>query len=135
MHCISHTSANFTRHYYPVDMHLSKALFPLDPDNLLLHCFLGLGTMFCCSFFCSLEPPCKTLQMLQVTPYCQPEKHILRELASKSYNVFTMHSAVITFGCIIVIIFFIPLLFFATLIIGSVCDVTIICGLCIRSSR
>ena len=31
----------------PVDLQLSKALFSLDPYNLRLHCFLGLGTLFC----------------------------------------------------------------------------------------
>ena len=29
---------------------------------------LGLGTLFCCSFFCSLDQPCKTLQTFQVAP-------------------------------------------------------------------
>ena len=29
-----------------VHLHFSKALFSLDPDNLQLHCFLGLGTLF-----------------------------------------------------------------------------------------
>ena len=53
----------------PVDLHLSKAPFSLDPDNLQLHCFLGLGT-FCRSFFCPLDryQPCNTLQMAQVAP-------------------------------------------------------------------
>ena len=46
-----------------VNLHLSKVLFSLDPDNLQLHCFLGLEALFCCSFFCSLRQPCKTLQM------------------------------------------------------------------------
>ena len=36
----------------PVDLHLLKALFSLDPYNLQLHCFLGLGALFCFSFFC-----------------------------------------------------------------------------------
>ena len=27
------------------DLHPSKALFSLDPDNLQLHCFLGLGAL------------------------------------------------------------------------------------------
>ena len=51
-----------------VDLHLSKALFSLDPDNLHLQCFLGLGASFCYSFFCSLDQPCKTLQTVQVAP-------------------------------------------------------------------
>ena len=29
-----------------VHLHISKALFSLDPDNLQLHCFLGLGALF-----------------------------------------------------------------------------------------
>ena len=33
-----------------VDLHPSKALFSLDSDNLQLHCFLGSGVLFCCSF-------------------------------------------------------------------------------------
>ena len=36
----------------PVYLHPSKALFPLDPNNLQLHCFLGLGTLSCCSLVC-----------------------------------------------------------------------------------
>ena len=54
-----------------VDLQLSKALFSLDPDNLQLVpalFFLGLGALFCCSFFCSLDQPCKTLQTVQVAP-------------------------------------------------------------------
>ena len=47
---------------------LKYTLFSLDPDNLQLHCFLGLGTLFCCSFFCPLDKPCKTLQTVQVAP-------------------------------------------------------------------
>ena len=31
-----------------VDLHLSKDLFLLDPDNLQLHSFLGLQALFCC---------------------------------------------------------------------------------------
>ena len=42
------------------DLHLTKALFSLDPDNLQLHYFLGLGELCCCSFFCSLYQPLKT---------------------------------------------------------------------------
>ena len=53
---------------FTADLHLSKALFSLYPDNLQLHCFLGLGALFCCSFFCPLYQPCKTLQMVQVDP-------------------------------------------------------------------
>ena len=45
-----------------VDLHLSKALFSLDTDNPQLHCVLGLGALFCCSFFCPLDRPYKTLQ-------------------------------------------------------------------------
>ena len=52
----------------PVDLHLSKAVFSLDPNNLHLHFFLRLGALFHCSFFCPLDQPCKTLQMVQVTP-------------------------------------------------------------------
>ena len=46
-----------------VELYLSKAkaLLSLGPDNLQLHCSLGLGRLFCCSFFCSLDHPCKTL--------------------------------------------------------------------------
>ena len=60
--------ASLYRDNAPVDLHLSKALFSLDPGNLQLHCFLGLGALFCCSFFCPLDQPCKMLQMVQVTP-------------------------------------------------------------------
>ena len=49
-----------------MDLHPSKALFSLDPDNLQLHCFLGLGALFCCSFLCPLDQPCKMLQTMQV---------------------------------------------------------------------
>ena len=45
-----------------IDQRLSKTLFSLDPDNLQLHCYLGLGALFCCPFFCPLDQPCKTLQ-------------------------------------------------------------------------
>ena len=38
------------------------ALFPLAPNNLQLHCFLGLRTLLCFSFFCPLDQPCKTGQ-------------------------------------------------------------------------
>ena len=38
-----------------VDLHLTKALFSLDPDNLQLHYFLGLGELCCCSFFYSFS--------------------------------------------------------------------------------
>ena len=48
-----------------VDLHFSKALFSLNPDNLQLN-FLRLGALFCCSFFCSLDQPCKTMQMVRV---------------------------------------------------------------------
>ena len=51
-----------------VELHPSKALFSLDPNNQQLHCFLGLETLFCCSFFCPLDQPCKTLQIVQVAP-------------------------------------------------------------------
>ena len=49
-----------------VDLHLSKTLFSLHPHNLQLHCFVGLGALFCCS----VDQPCKTetLQRVQVTP-------------------------------------------------------------------
>ena len=49
------------------DLHLSKALFSLDPYNLQPHCFF-LEILFCCSFFCPLDQPCKMLQTVQVTP-------------------------------------------------------------------
>ena len=42
--------------------------YSLDPYNLQLHCFLELGSLFGCSFFCPLDQPCKTLKMVQVTP-------------------------------------------------------------------
>ena len=48
-----------------VDLHFSKALFSLNPDNLQLK-FLRLGALFCWSFVCSLGQPCKTLQTVQV---------------------------------------------------------------------
>ena len=51
-----------------VDLHLSKALFSLNSDNLQLHCFFGLETLFYCSFFCPLNQTCKTLQTVQVAP-------------------------------------------------------------------
>ena len=51
-----------------IDLHLSKATFSLDPDNLQLHWVLGVGALFCCSFFCPLDQPCKRLQTVQVTP-------------------------------------------------------------------
>ena len=40
-------SAYILSHKVAVDLHLSKALSSLDPDNLQLHCCLGLGTLFC----------------------------------------------------------------------------------------
>ena len=40
----------------------------LDPENLQLHCFVGLGALSCCSFFCPLDQSCKTLQMVQAAP-------------------------------------------------------------------
>ena len=49
-----------------IDLHLSKALFSLYPDNLQVHCFLGVGALSCCSFFCSLDQPSKTLQTVEV---------------------------------------------------------------------
>ena len=57
---------DFETKFCTVDLHPSKALFSLDPDNLQLHFFLGLGTLFCRLFFCPLDQPCKTLQMAQV---------------------------------------------------------------------
>ena len=30
---------------HPVDLHLSKALFSLEPDNLQLHCFFKAGSI------------------------------------------------------------------------------------------
>ena len=50
-------------------MHLSKVLFSLDPNNLQLHCFSVLGTLYCCLFFCPLNQPCKTLQTVQLASY------------------------------------------------------------------
>ena len=38
----------------------------LHPDNLQLHCFLGLWMLLCCSFFSSLNQPCK---MVLVAPF------------------------------------------------------------------
>ena len=35
----------FSSNYFSVDLLLLKPLFSLD--NLQLHCFLGLGTLFC----------------------------------------------------------------------------------------
>ena len=43
-----------------VERHLLKAPFSLD-----MNVFLVLGTLFCCSFFCPLDQPCKTLQTVQ----------------------------------------------------------------------
>ena len=64
----------------PVDLHLSKALFSLDPDNLKLHCFLGLGALFCCSFFCPLDQPCNTLQTVLVALIHEESSRQEREL-------------------------------------------------------
>ena len=47
-----------------VDLHLSKPLFSLDPDNQQLHCFLELRTLLRCSFFWSLDQHCKTFRQL-----------------------------------------------------------------------
>ena len=55
-----------------VDLHLLKALFSLDPDNLQLRSFLNLGTLYSCSFFCPLDQLCKTLQTVQVD---SPARH------------------------------------------------------------
>ena len=55
--------------YKSVDLHFSKAQFSLDPYNLQLDWFLGLGALFCCSFFCSFDQPCKTLQKVQLASY------------------------------------------------------------------
>lgn len=55
--------------HWEVDLHLSKSIFSLDPDNLPLCCFLGLGALLCCSFFCPLKQLSKTLQTAQVTPH------------------------------------------------------------------
>ena len=42
------------------DLHLSKALFLLDPDKLQLHCLLGLGAWLCCKcmFLSPLDQTC-----------------------------------------------------------------------------
>ena len=56
----------------PVYLHLAKALFSLDSENLQLHYLLWLASLFCCSFFCPLNQPCKTLQMVQIAPKSQP---------------------------------------------------------------
>ena len=66
--------------FKPVDLHLTKALFSLNPDNLQLHCFLQLGTLFCCLFFCPLDQPFKTLQTVQVPPF----KHCLTQVLNAS---------------------------------------------------
>ena len=50
-----------------VNLHLSKALFSLDPDTLQLHCFLGLGALLCCSFFCPLGQPYSKLHVANGT--------------------------------------------------------------------
>ena len=52
-----------------VDLLLSKAPISLDPNNLQLHCFIALGTLFCCSFFCHFDQSSKTLQTVQVAPF------------------------------------------------------------------
>lgn len=49
-----------------VYLHLLKAIFSLDPDNLRLRCFLGLGALFYCSLFCPLNQPCKTVQVAPI---------------------------------------------------------------------
>ena len=53
-----------------VDLQPSKALISLDHYNLLLLIisFLGMGSLFCCSFFCPLDQPSETLQTVQVAP-------------------------------------------------------------------
>ena len=55
-----------------VDLPDQNFFFLLDPDSQQLHIvlffFLGLGALFCCSFFCPLDQPCKTLQTVQVAP-------------------------------------------------------------------
>ena len=51
-----------------VDLHLSKALFSLDSDNLQLHCFFRAGNIVLLFVLCPLDQPCKTLQTVQVAP-------------------------------------------------------------------
>ena len=72
---------------FAVDLHPSKALFSLDPDNLQLHCFLGLGALFCRSFFCPLDQPCKMLQTVQVTPIFGRENEVGNSPKKKSLVV------------------------------------------------
>ena len=75
--------------YFTIDLHPLKALFhySLDPYNLQLHCSLELGALFCYSFFCSLDQPCKTLQMVLFASYFRP-KVLLSDSASKTHTRF-----------------------------------------------
>ena len=50
-----------TNHYLSMEKGVSrsatfKSSISQDPDNLQLHCFLGLGTLFCCSFLLFSRP-------------------------------------------------------------------------------
>ena len=74
-----------------VDLHLSKALFSLDPDNIQMYCFLGLGALFCSSFFCPLNQPCKTLQMVQATPCLVPVDYSVRIPLSRGSSDGVLH--------------------------------------------
>ena len=68
----------------------TKAVFSLDPVKLEQHCFLGLGTLFYCSFFCPFEQPCYTLQMVQIAPIpLQSDRHCL---GRSSIAIFVMWS-------------------------------------------
>ena len=51
-----------------VDLRLSKLYFHWTLVTCSCIVFLGLGTLFCCSFFCSLDQSCKTLQTVQLAP-------------------------------------------------------------------
>ena len=50
---VKHTEALERKYTEKVSVYPSKALFSSDPDNLQLHCVLGLGTLLCCLFLSS----------------------------------------------------------------------------------
>ena len=60
-------------------------LFLLDPDNLQLHCFLGLGALFSCSFFCHvrcckqyMSPPNRWIRPpVKITQWFINTRHLL----------------------------------------------------------
>ena len=51
-----------------VDLRLSKAQFLLVRTLISCRYIVFLETLFSCSFFCSLDQSCKTLQTVQVAP-------------------------------------------------------------------